>query len=76
MFRNNLVYRFATKAYDLAVIGGGPGGKNIHLYRLCCCYQSCSVGLEHRLYRKKRKSWRNMPQYWMHSFQSFTQHLA
>lgn len=26
MFRNNLVYRFATKAYDLAVIGGGPGG--------------------------------------------------
>lgn len=27
MFRNNLVYRFATKAYDLAVIGGGPGGK-------------------------------------------------
>jgi hypothetical protein len=27
MFRNNLVFRFATKAYDLAVIGGGPGGK-------------------------------------------------
>lgn len=27
MFRNNLVYRFATKAYDLAVIGGGPAGK-------------------------------------------------
>lgn len=26
MFKNNLVYRFATKAYDLAVIGGGPGG--------------------------------------------------
>lgn len=26
MFKNNLVFRFATKAYDLAVIGGGPGG--------------------------------------------------
>ena len=31
MFRNNLVYRFATKAFDLAVIGGGPGG--IFYYR-------------------------------------------
>jgi hypothetical protein len=30
MFRNNLVYRFATKAYDLAVIGGGPGGNSIY----------------------------------------------
>lgn len=26
MFSKNLVYRFATKAFDLAVIGGGPGG--------------------------------------------------
>lgn len=31
MFKNNLVYRFATKAYDLAVIGGGPGGTHHHL---------------------------------------------
>lgn len=38
MFRNNLVYRFATKAYDLAVIGGGPGGINIYKSRICCCY--------------------------------------
>ncbi len=30
MFTNNLVYRFATKAFDLAVIGGGPGGILIH----------------------------------------------
>ena len=26
MFTKNLVYKFATKAFDLAVIGGGPGG--------------------------------------------------
>ncbi len=26
MFKQNLVYRFASKSYDLAVIGGGPGG--------------------------------------------------
>lgn len=26
MFRNNIIYKFATKAFDLAVIGGGPGG--------------------------------------------------
>lgn len=37
MFRNNLVYRFATKAYDLAVIGGGPGGKFHINHRICCC---------------------------------------
>lgn len=30
MFRNNLVYRFATKAFDLAVIGGGPGGNFLY----------------------------------------------
>lgn len=26
MFKNNLIYRFATKSFDLAIIGGGPGG--------------------------------------------------
>jgi len=26
MLSRNLVYRFATKAFDLAIIGGGPGG--------------------------------------------------
>lgn len=30
MFRNNLVYRFATQAFDLAVIGGGPGGNVLY----------------------------------------------
>lgn len=38
MFRNNLVYRFATKAFDVAVIGGGPGGKIIINFRICCRY--------------------------------------
>lgn len=33
MFKNNLVFRFATKAYDLAVIGGGPGGNDCHLLK-------------------------------------------
>lgn len=31
MFKNNLVFRFATKAFDLAVIGGGPGGTIISI---------------------------------------------
>ena len=37
MFKNNLVYRFATKAYDLAIIGGGPGGIFYFICRICCC---------------------------------------
>jgi hypothetical protein len=46
----NLVFQFSAKAFDLAIIGGGPGGIFMAYYRLCCCHQSFAIGIEHCLY--------------------------
>lgn len=43
-------YRFSTQAYDLAIIGGGPGGRTIIIFRLCGSNQSWSIGHENSLY--------------------------
>lgn len=61
--------------YDVAVIGGGPGGKSITLlnslfsHRLRCCYQGWTKGLENCLHREERSSRRNLPQRRMHPIQ-------
>ena len=34
----NPVYRFSSKAFDVAVIGGGPGGIFILTIRICSSY--------------------------------------
>ena len=63
----NPVFRFSTKAFDLAVIGGGPGGTVFLKHRVCSSHQSSTVRSEHSMYRKERQSWRNMFECWMYS---------
>lgn len=52
LYQMNIRNFASAKEYDLAIIGGGPGGKityfynNAMLYRLCGCYQSCLERLE------------------------------
>lgn len=71
-------YFSAVKEYDLAVIGGGPGGKpiygdtgNLLLFRLCRCNQSRLKRIKDYLYREKRYFRRYLLKCWMHPIKGF-----
>lgn len=45
------------------------------IFRIRSRHQGCTAGIEHRLHREKGLPGRNLPQCWLHPFQSPPQYL-